>query len=94
MEIQSWICKTPLDKEFSEDDAELVISLYDIKQHSTFTLIFAINTVSQKIIRIKYNSLKEYSQSLLIKDLYAEESVGKSIDEIMQLIKIYNVIYI
>lgn len=53
MNIQSWIGKTALNKE----DTELVISLYDIKQHSCFSLVFNIDDACQTITRIHHNTL-------------------------------------
>lgn len=89
MNIQRWVNLS----EEGELTPKILINIYDPTQSHCFSLTLAIDKHSEKVTKITYNTLDKHSKGHLIKDLYSESVIGKSITEINQLIEIYNIIY-
>lgn len=73
--------------------SELHITIYDTKNAHYCRLVLKIDPTSQKVIKIMHDGLANAPSKELIEELYTEKVIDKSVQEITQLIDVYNIIY-
>lgn len=73
--------------------SELHVSIYDTKNAHYCCLVLKVDPTSQKIIGIMHDGLANAPRKELIEGLYTEKVIDKSVQEITQLIDVYNIIY-